>query len=556
MDIVADPATEWCVVMSASQILKTEFLNNICGYYTQEDPAPMLMVQPTERMAVDWVKDRFDPMIRDSPCFKGLLTEDNLHHKTFPGGYLAIGYAKSPATLASRPIRILMFDEVDRYDLSAKNEGDPITIGLARTTTFYNRKIIAVSSPTLDGVSRIAALFAETDQRFYNVPCPNCSDLSVLNFEDIQFDRADPLNTAVWICPKCAGAIEHYNKRDMLANGRWIATAPFVRKAGFQIGGLYSPWFSWGEMASEFVSAKTEETRQTWQNTRNGQTYKAKVEKVDNSALHKAREYFPGNDRIPEGVLLITAGVDNQDDRMECDFYGYGLGEETWFLGSHIVRGNLKDKVTAKELNELLLKRFTTEKGRILKVSATFIDSQGKNTQSVYDFCRGLSGRKIYPIKGRSIDNPFDSTVEVLKSTVSKKYNKSLILVHVSKIKKQVYDQLRDTLKVFNDDTKENLGPGYWHFPIDDNCDEDFFKSLSAEHLEKKKVNGRSRYSWKSHYTRNERLDCAVYSRSAMLQVSPKFEVLAKRAELEREEKRNPKAKKRPARRRSNWVTG
>jgi phage terminase large subunit GpA-like protein len=123
--------------MSSAQVGKTEIVNNIVGYFMSQDPSPVLLLQPTLEMAEAWSKDRLAPMVRDTPALKGLIKDarsrdsgNTLLHKQFPGGHITMAGANSPASLASRPIRIVLCDEVDRYALSAGAEGDRTTVAV------------------------------------------------------------------------------------------------------------------------------------------------------------------------------------------------------------------------------------------------------------------------------------------------------------------------------------------------------------------------------------------------------------------------------------------
>ena len=181
MDAFNDPAVREVVFMKSSQVGSTEILNNIVGYYMHQDPSTMLVIQPTLEIGEAWSKDRLAPMLRDSPPLARLIADpktrdsaNTVRHKQFPGGHITIAGANSPASLASRPVRIVLCDEVDRYPLSAGSEGDPISLARKRSVTFWNRKIFEGSTPTIKGLSRIERQFAESDQRYYMVPCPHC----------------------------------------------------------------------------------------------------------------------------------------------------------------------------------------------------------------------------------------------------------------------------------------------------------------------------------------------------------------------------------------------
>src|SRR3990172_3045650 len=187
MDAVSDPPIQTVVVMSSAQVGNTEIINNVIGFHIHQAPAPILIVQPTIEMAEVWSKDRLAPMLRDTPVLKGLVKDprsrdsgNTLRQKSFPGVQIAMAGANSAASLASRPVRLVGMDEVDRFPPSAGTEGDPVKLAIKPTPNFWNRKVILTSTPTTKGASRIEAAWEESDQRIYEVPCPVCGSFQVL----------------------------------------------------------------------------------------------------------------------------------------------------------------------------------------------------------------------------------------------------------------------------------------------------------------------------------------------------------------------------------------
>src|SRR3990172_8165713 len=278
LDAFSDPLVEEVVVMSSSQVGKTEILNNVVGYYIDQDPCPILIVQPRVEDAETWSKDRLAPMLRDTPCLRGLVkdpkTKDSgntIRMKEFPGGRIAIGGANSPAGLAARPVRVVLLDEVDRFPASAGTEGDPVRLAIKRSQTFWNRKIGKFSTPTVKGASRVEAEWEESDQRRYHVPCPVCPGLQILRWGQVKWgkDEKGKPSGVHYECEHCQAKIEERDKLRMVRNGRWIAGKPEIkRKAGVHLNELYSPWSSWQAMVERFYEDKKRpETLKTFVNT-------------------------------------------------------------------------------------------------------------------------------------------------------------------------------------------------------------------------------------------------------------------------------------------------
>ncbi len=236
----------------ASQTGKTEVLNNFVGYVIDQDPGPILIIQENIKpMAETWSKDRLDPMLRDTLCLKGKVSEkksrdsqNTILHKKYKGGHITIVGANSPGSLASRPIRYLLADEIDRYKPSAGKEGNPLNLAKKRTVTFWNKKILYISSPSYKDIG-IDALYEKSDQRKYHVPCPKCKKLQVLKWSSIRWPKKKP-KEVIYKCEFCNFDIPQHKKYWMLARGEWRIKYPGEgRLAGFWLSQLYSPFISY-----------------------------------------------------------------------------------------------------------------------------------------------------------------------------------------------------------------------------------------------------------------------------------------------------------------------
>ena len=346
MQAISDPTVENIVFMTGAQVGKTEIINNSVGYFIHQDPSPMLVVQPTLELAKMWSQDRLSPMLRDTPVLKDKVkdarTRDSgktLYQKSFPGGYIAIVGANSAAGLASRPIRCVFLDEVDRYPASAGSEGDPIDLARARTKTFtYNRKIVMVSTPTNKGASRIETAYEQSDQRKYYVPCPDCGHHQVLMWSQVQWDKDAP-ETAQYVCEDCGSCWDDAKRYRAVSRGEWRATAEFNGTAGFHLSGLYSPWTPLGDIAREFLKAKKlPDTLRVFLNTTLAESWEDTGERVDDFAVaERAEEYGPKLDR---NILVLSCGVDVQDDRLELEVVGWGKEEESWSVDYRTLYGD------------------------------------------------------------------------------------------------------------------------------------------------------------------------------------------------------------------------
>jgi len=410
MDAISDPAVHSVVVMSSAQVGKTEIELNGLGYFIDQDPAPILFLQPTVEMGEAFSKDRLAPMLRDTPALQGKVKDarsrdsgNTTLHKQYPGGHVTIAGANSPASLASRPIRVLFADEVDRYPASAGTEGDPVSLARKRTTTFWNRKVVMVSTPTVKGSSRIEAAYLESDQRIRLVQCPHCGHEQRLVWANVRWPEGRP-GDALYACEAdgCGTLWDDAERWRAVRAGRWVAQAPFNGIAGFHLSELYSPWRKLGETAQDFVDAKAfPERLQTWVNTALGETWEDRAGGIDDGTLMARREDW-GLEAVPEDVLIVTAGVDVQHDRFEVTFLGWSDAGAIYALGHEVLYGDVvAGDDTWGDLDKLLGRTFPHALGGRVKIDAVAVDAgDGATAKAVLDFCRARTRRRVMAIKG------------------------------------------------------------------------------------------------------------------------------------------------------------
>ena len=518
MDAVNEHGIKEIVFMTSAQVGKTEMLNNILGYFIHQDPSPILFIHSILEMAESWSKDRFAPMIKDTDVLHELIGDprsrdsgNTLLHKKFPGGHITMAGANSPSSLASRPIRIVLLDEEDRYPISAGTEGDPGSLAQKRTTTFWNRLLIAASTPGIESTSKIANRYNLSDQRKYYVPCPKCNHFQVLQWSNLKFDQANPKETTYYECEHCSAKLTESDKFSMIKLGEWRAHSEFKGIAGFHLSELYSPWVKWHEMAASFLIAKVlPEKLQTWVNTSLGETWKEETEGVDHDSLTARKENW--GKVAPKGVITVTCGVDVQDDRIEAEVIGWGLEEESWSLQYHVLHGDPARYIVWKDLDKIIHQKIKHESGITLSIAATCVDSGGHHTESVYEYCKAREMNRVFAIKGSS------QTGKPLVSKFSRSNRKrvKLYTLGTDTAKQMIYSRL----KIYEP------GPGYCHFPAE--YTEEYFKQLTCERIMTKFINGHPQRVWvKAKGKRNEALDCRVYGLAALHILNPNLEMLA-----------------------------
>lgn len=507
------------VTIKGAQLGFTEAGNNWIGYIIDNSPAPTLMVMPTDDTVKRNSKIRIDPMVESSPKLKEKIkparsrdSGNTTYQKEFPGGVLVMTGANSAVGLRSMPVRNLFLDEVDGYPQDLDGEGSPIDLAVARTRTFANRKILIVSTPTIESISAIEREFLKTDQRRFFVPCPYCEHKQYLKFENLKWTEGKP-ETAHYHCEDCGVGIEERHKTYMLAEGKWVATAPENESpilVGYHINSLYSPygWYSWVDAAREYEEAlKDPQKMKTFVNTVLGETWKDEGEAPAWEAVYNKREAYHEN-KPTNDVAFITAGVDVQKNRLELEVVGWCRQKRSYSLDYRVLMGNTAEQEVWDALAKVVNEVWTRPDGLQIPMGLMAVDT-GYNTQMVYDFCRRFDSTKVIPVKGQDEQATMVTSPRFVDVALSGKKVGRIGVWHVgvSLIKSELYGWLR--LQKGEDGSTPY---GYCHFP---QRDANYFKGLTAEQMEFRLVRGFRKYQWVKKFDRNEPLDCRVYARAA-----------------------------------------
>lgn len=533
MDAATDKVTERVVMMFSSQVGKSEALLNIMGYYVDQEPAPQLFLQPTIEAAENFSKERIEPTFQYSPGLKDKLEEGKdgrgtsrkksttIRMKHYPGGYIALVGANSPAGLASRPIRVLLADEIDRYGVT--KEGSPLKLAIQRTTNFHNRKHVFVSTPTIKGASEIEKYYLESDQRIYMLPCPHCGCEFEYKWEYVVWDKdADgaslPL-TARIVCPHCKEVARGAYRPDpeILALGRWVPQNPGATTKGYHINSLCSPWVNLYELVDEFVTVSHNKDKaglMEFVNLKLGEVWDEQLTRDDWQRLYDRRENYPAN-TLPPGALILTCGVDVQHDRLEASVYAWGSGKESWGIEHRVFYGSPESSETWAQLDQLLQKKYKLFLGAEVTISCTCVDSgDGTYTNEVYKYTAQRQALRVFSIKGRGgIGIPFISP-----PTKNNAVGATLFTLGVDSGKSILFNRLK-----IND-----FGPGFVHYDALEatGFSENFFKQLTAEIFVQTFEKGRVIMKFVKIRDRNEALDCAIYATAGLELLNPNFEFL------------------------------
>lgn len=538
MNAFTEPGIHRVVVKSSSQIGKSDMMNNVIGRFAHLDPCAIMMIQPTIDMAQDYSKTRIAPMIRDTKVLNNLFYDvksrdanNTILSKVFPGGRLIMCGANSPAGLASRPIRILLADEVDRFPDSAGTEGDPVDLAAKRMTTFWNSCMGLFSTPTNEGSSRIDEEYLAGTQEEWQHKCPNCGEYHLLRHIDMTVDYKEIktpsgkktviVNDVKWRCPHCGFS---FSEKEMKQTPqKYISRNVDALKNGirsFFVNGFTSPWMTWSKIMREWLEAKGDPEREkVIMNTVFGESYKQKGAFEDEQIFLRRRESYGAE--LPNGVLLLTAAIDTQDNRLEYEVVGWGKEEECWGIRKGIVLGAPNQARTWKEIDNILDKTYHFADGKGLKVVRTFIDSGGHYTSDVYNYCQKNFHKQRFAIKGRGGPG-IPLIYKIAKANNAKA---PLILLGVDDGKQQIMDRL----------SIDSPGPLYFHFPQDEGIkelsnrgyDDLYFKGIISEHKKVYKRNGVLREVWETtKNVRNEPLDLRNYNLACMKSLKPDWDKL------------------------------
>ncbi len=566
MDACCDEDTTDVTFMTSSQVGKTEIVQNVLGYHIDQDPCPLMIVFPTKEIGQAYSKDRLDPMIRDSGLNdkvapKGSRKKDNtVLHKSFIGGHVTISGANSPASLSSRPIRIVLCDEVDRFPYSAGEEGDPEELAFKRTQTFYNKKRIDTSTPTVKGWSRIEHRYKAGNMQKYFVPCHECGHCQELVWAQVKFknakkNRVDPY----YECVSCHAHWNEVQKRKNVARaenikgGGWIATNDkgTLGHQSFCIWEIYSPWSTMDEIVNAFYKAKENPLKlQTFVNTVLAESWEETGETLSSSKLFNRRERYPAE--VPNEVLVLIAGIDIQKMWIEGEVAGFGRGEEWWGIDHFKIMGDTESDDVWLELSERLEQTYKHESGHILKIACVGIDS-GHRTNTVYRFCAQRSQRRVWAMKGKGGEGVPIAAPPTKKKTTIPGMPVDLYIVGTDQAKSSIYARLK----------LSRPGPGYCHFHID--YTEAFFEGLTAEKALTVYTKGFPKLVWKKPAgVPNEPLDIRVYQFAALAILNPVWKALQKRLEsappsdttAEPDDEPKKKRRKKKRKRRSSFVGG
>lgn len=507
MDEFNNYETEEIVYIKPTQVGGTECLQNMAGYIIQQDPAPTMIVYPTDKLAESISENRLQPMIKAAPTLKKrfLENESSKLELQFDGMYLTLAGSNSPSSLASKAIRFLFLDEVDKYPGASKKEADPISLARERTKTFHNRKIFITSTPTLKtGHIWKAKEDADIEKHFF-VPCPHCGEYIEFKWKQVHFPKeegmslADRAEFASYVCQECGCVITDQDKPDMLRLGEWRTVkqnTKFVRKVAFWMNTLYSPFVRFSEVVKEFLKSKDDpEQLQNFVNSWLAEPWEdTKLKTNADLVMERQTEYEELV--VPDWAKMLTGGVDVQENCLYWTIRAWG----SYLTSQNIAHGQA---FSFQEVERVMNLEYQMPDGTPMVVALALIDS-GYNADLVYDFCVSNSDWAL-PSKGSS--NPMLShyKMSTVNKTDSRAFGMNLVLVDTGKYKDMIAGRM-----------KKKNGSGSWMVYV--GCDREYAEQVTAEHKVNVKMgNGKVKQEWqlKTSHADNHYLDCEVYALAA-----------------------------------------
>lgn len=537
LDSFTDPLIEHIVVVAASQVGKSETINNMVGYCIDQDPGPILLIQPTIDDVKRYSEMRIAPMIRETRCLKRKVADpksrdaaNTKRQKSFPGGVLVMTGSNVAHDLSSMPIRYVFGDERDRWAKSAGSEGDPWELAVARTRTFYNKKMVEVSTPTVKGASAIENSYNLGTMERWKTECPHCGEYVEVKFDNIRFEyetaeKGDKkifhITELFYVCPECGGISDEHTMKSQPA--KWVATVPEARKhhktRSFWLTAWVSPWATWESIVLQFLQAGTDSSKlQVVYNTQFGELWEERGDMASEDDVMSRREVYEAE--VPDGVLLLTCGVDTQDDRLEYEVVGHRRFGETWGIKKGVILGRPDMEEVWERLDEVLSHKYKLKSGVSLQISLTFIDEGGHFTQEVRQHCLARQSKRVFAIKGANRpDIPYTAPPKKQKIVVNGKVIGQVWVYElgVNAGKQKIVDNLR----------VQSPGANYCHFPLRDDYGKQFFKQLMSEHLV---YDPKLKHPWSWQkipgHERNEAFDIRNYNLAACEILSPDWDEL------------------------------
>lgn len=536
-----DPRVYKLVCMKSAQVAWTDgVINNYIARRIDIDPCPMIAMFAKQEAAKEYMEEKFEPMVEVTPRLadkvdisKSRKANNRKTFKNFSGGFLKLVGSNSTSNVKSTPAPVVIIEEPDDCSQNVGDQGDSIKLLEERTKTYHRRKIIFGGTPSVKGVSAVEDGYDESDQRKFYVPCHDCGEAHVLSWDNVSWIEEEDASvvhiiygkhkpeTARYVCPHCGSAWDDNQKNRNVRNLYPEAHAEFHGVAGFYINELYSPFpgSRLKRLVERYLAAKKEldqgddTSMIVFINSAIGLPYEYQSDAPEVQLLQDRALDYPEK-HIPDGGLILTAGIDVQHDRLAIVIRAWGREEESWLVYWGEIHGTITDRTDPvwEELDKLLFSPFQHVNGRAVGLqAASFDSSDGATNDAIYAYIRSRTKKTqcvLMAIKGDSHDNgtreiyskPKESIDLKSKGTKATKYGLRPFLVGTQKAK----DLIASRIKLEGD------GAGRFHFY--QTVRADYFEQITSEiKVPHRTIRNRKVWQCKSG-VRNEGLDCEVYA--------------------------------------------
>ncbi|MBP0047660.1 phage terminase large subunit family protein [Marinobacterium sp. AK62] len=537
LDMTADPSCQRITLQWGAQVGKTMLALCAQSYRIAQNPCSQIMMQPSQGDLTTWLETKFNPLVENNDQLQELIAKprgrdgvNNQRMKSYPGGFMMFSWSGSPKTMRGRSAPFIVCDETDGYDRT--NEGHPVGLLWQRAATFGDQRLLLeISTPTTKGASWIESSFEQGDQRRFHVACPHCGEHQPLKWQNVTWEQDEEGNhlpeTARYMCVN--GCAPGWTDAERIAAIRtaeeigagWKAAKPFRGHASYHLNELYSTFRRLGDIVQSFLDKKAAGDLQTFVNVSLAETWEERGDQVDSTGLIERAEKYRAP--VPAGGLVLTSGVDMQQDRLEVETVAWGLGDESWSVDYQVLWGDPLQGDVWDDLDDYLAKTWMHQSGAQLPISAACLDTGGNSgyTQAAYEYAKGKTGRRLFAIKGvGGWGRPIVSAPS-RKRTGRGQRPVDLFTVGTDEAKMIVAKRL----------AIKSPGPGYCHFP--DERDAEWFHQITAEKLITKYIKGFPIREWHKTRDRNEAFDCRVYALAALKILNPNMARLAKRLVVE-----------------------
>ena len=370
LDACLEPNVETIVFCKPAQIAGTEAMLNIIGYYTHQDPCPIMLIMADEDTAKYMSDVRLRPLYASSEALSEFIIDGKFNQGEISlsnRAYVAMGWASSVAKLASRPIKIIIFDEVDKpgYYVTTR-EASPISLGIERTETFFNRKILILSTPTTDEGNITIELMSCDVIYDWHVPCSYCGQRQPLrwsrkhakDFPDSKYRAEDgimhELGEVVWEggheaipeqiekagykCGECRKVWNTIEKNLAVEQGKMVARKEVThppKKVGFHVNRLYSLLGKSGnlpKLVDEWIKCQSDFRKlQGFLNSTLAVPWtEVAIKPAESTILERCCSLPPLI--VPQEAVALTCGIDVQLRGFYFTVWAWSHDLESWMI--------------------------------------------------------------------------------------------------------------------------------------------------------------------------------------------------------------------------------